>query len=123
MSAAHRRWRRSPMARETISPVTKIVGPGNAYVAAAKRQVFGIVGIDSIAGPSEVLIIADKHNDPEWIAADLLAQAEHDTAAPVDPDDGRCRFRACGRSGGHATARARCRAATSPGRAGTCSAP
>lgn len=65
----------------TISPVVKIVGPGNAYVAAAKRQVFGTVGIDSIAGPSEVLIIADKNNDPEWIAADLLAQAEHDTAA------------------------------------------
>lgn len=66
---------------ETIRPVVKIVGPGNAYVAAAKRQVFGIVGIDSIAGPSEVLVIADRHNDPEWIATDLLAQAEHDTAA------------------------------------------
>ena len=66
---------------ETIVPVVKIVGPGNAYVAAAKRQVFGTVGIDSIAGPSEVLVIADKHNNPEWIAADLLAQAEHDTAA------------------------------------------
>jgi histidinol dehydrogenase len=66
---------------ETIRPVVKIVGPGNAYVAAAKRQVFGIVGIDSIAGPSEVLVIADRNNDPEWIAADLLAQAEHDTAA------------------------------------------
>jgi len=66
---------------QTIAPVTKIVGPGNAYVAAAKRHVFGLVGIDSIAGPSEVLVIADKHNDPEWIAADLLAQAEHDTAA------------------------------------------
>ena len=66
---------------KTIRPVVKIVGPGNAYVAAAKRQVFGTVGIDSIAGPSEVLIIADKHNNPEWIAADLLAQAEHDTAA------------------------------------------
>jgi len=66
---------------QTIAPVVKIVGPGNAYVAAAKRQVFGTVGIDSIAGPSEVLIIADKHNDPSWIAADLLAQAEHDTAA------------------------------------------
>ncbi len=65
----------------TIAPVVKIVGPGNAYVAAAKRQVFGTVGIDSIAGPSEVLVIADVHNDPEWIAADLLAQAEHDTAA------------------------------------------
>jgi len=65
----------------TIAPVAKIVGPGNAYVAAAKHQVFGTVGIDSIAGPSEVLVIADKHNDPDWIAADLLAQAEHDTAA------------------------------------------
>jgi histidinol dehydrogenase len=66
---------------ETISPVAKIVGPGNAYVAAAKRQVFGTVGIDMIAGPSEVLVIADADNDPDWIAADLLAQAEHDTAA------------------------------------------
>lgn len=66
---------------ETISPVDKIVGPGNAYVAAAKRQVFGTVGIDMIAGPSEVLIIADKNNNPDWIAADLLAQAEHDVAA------------------------------------------
>ncbi len=65
----------------TVRPVVKIVGPGNAYVAAAKRQVFGTVGIDSIAGPSEVLIIADRDNDPEWLAADLLAQAEHDTAA------------------------------------------
>lgn len=65
----------------TIAPVVKIVGPGNAYVAAAKRQVFGTVGIDSIAGPSEVLVIADADNDPEWLAADLLAQAEHDTAA------------------------------------------
>lgn len=66
---------------QSIRPVVKIVGPGNAYVAAAKRQVFGVVGIDSIAGPSEVLVIADKDNDPDWIAADLLAQAEHDTAA------------------------------------------
>jgi histidinol dehydrogenase len=66
---------------QSVAPVAKIVGPGNAYVAAAKRQVFGVVGIDSIAGPSEVLVIADRHNDPEWLAADLLAQAEHDTAA------------------------------------------
>jgi histidinol dehydrogenase len=66
---------------ETIRPVAKIVGPGNAYVAAAKRQVFGTVGIDMIAGPSEVLVVADAGNDPDWIAADLLAQAEHDTAA------------------------------------------
>jgi histidinol dehydrogenase len=66
---------------ETIEPVATIVGPGNAYVAAAKREVFGRVGIDSIAGPSEVLVIADRENDPDWMAADLLAQAEHDTAA------------------------------------------
>ncbi len=66
---------------ETIKPVSKIVGPGNAYVAAAKREVFGTVGIDMIAGPSEVLILADAQNDPAWIAADLLAQAEHDTSA------------------------------------------
>lgn len=66
---------------QSIKPVVKIVGPGNAFVAAAKRQVFGTVGIDSIAGPSEVLVIADKDNDPAWIASDLLAQAEHDTAA------------------------------------------
>lgn len=66
---------------ETIPAVDKIVGPGNAYVAAAKRQVFGQVGIDMIAGPSEVLVVADPDNDPSWIAADLLAQAEHDTAA------------------------------------------
>ena len=66
---------------ETIRPVDKIVGPGNAYVAAAKRQVFGTVGIDMIAGPSEILVVADAGNDPAWIAADLLSQAEHDTAA------------------------------------------
>lgn len=66
---------------DTISPVAKIVGPGNAYVASAKRQVFGTVGIDMIAGPSEVLVIADGANDPDWLAADLLAQAEHDRAA------------------------------------------
>ena len=66
---------------KSILAVDKIVGPGNAYVAAAKRHVFGQVGIDSIAGPSEVLIVADKANDPAWIAADLLAQAEHDEAA------------------------------------------
>jgi histidinol dehydrogenase len=65
----------------TIAPVDKIVGPGNAYVAAAKRLVFGKVGIDMIAGPSEVLILADSGANPDWIAADLLAQAEHDTAA------------------------------------------
>ena len=66
---------------ESIAPVDKIVGPGNAFVAAAKRQVFGTVGIDMIAGPSEILVIADGKNDPAWIAADLLSQAEHDTAA------------------------------------------
>jgi histidinol dehydrogenase len=65
----------------TIAPVAKIVGPGNAYVAAAKRLVFGKVGIDMIAGPSEVLVIADRSANPAWIAADLLAQAEHDANA------------------------------------------
>jgi len=75
----------------TITPVAKIVGPGNAYVAAAKRLVFGKVGIDMIAGPSEVLIIADRTGHPDWIAGDLLAQAEHDASAQAmlitdDPD-------------------------------------
>src|SRR5205814_1282754 len=65
----------------SIAPVAKIVGPGNAYVAAAKRLVFGQVGIDMIAGPSEVLIVADRDANPAWVAADLLAQAEHDAAA------------------------------------------
>jgi histidinol dehydrogenase len=65
----------------TIAPVAKIVGPGNAWVAAAKRRVFGQVGIDMIAGPSEVLILADGEANPDWVAADLLAQAEHDKAA------------------------------------------
>ncbi|WP_026870684.1 histidinol dehydrogenase [Inquilinus limosus] len=64
-----------------IRPVDKITGPGNAYVAEAKRQVFGAVGIDMIAGPSEILVVADAGNDPEWIAVDLLSQAEHDTHA------------------------------------------
>lgn len=66
---------------ETIRPVDKIVGPGNAFVAAAKRLVYGTVGIDSIAGPSEILVVADARNDPAWIAMDLLSQAEHDTSA------------------------------------------
>ncbi len=74
----------------TIAPVDIIVGPGNAYVAAAKRQVFGTVGIDMIAGPSEILVVADSGNNPDWIAADLLSQAEHDTAAQaiLIADDG-----------------------------------
>lgn len=66
---------------ETIPPVDKITGPGNAYVAAAKRRVFGKVGIDMIAGPSEILVIADSDNNPDWIALDLLSQAEHDENA------------------------------------------
>lgn len=65
----------------TIAPVDKITGPGNAFVAAAKRRVFGKVGIDMIAGPSEILVIADKNNDPDWIALDMLSQAEHDESA------------------------------------------
>ncbi len=79
---------------ETIAPVDKITGPGNAYVAAAKRRVFGRVGIDMIAGPSEILVIADRDNDPDWIALDLLSQAEHDESAQAilvtdDPGFGR----------------------------------
>jgi len=68
-------------ATATIRPVDKIVGPGNAFVAAAKRRVFGKVGIDMIAGPSEILVIADKDNNPDWIALDLMSQAEHDESA------------------------------------------
>lgn len=64
-----------------IAPVDKIVGPGNAFVTAAKRRVYGVVGIDALAGPSEIVVVADAANDPEWIAADLLSQAEHDPAA------------------------------------------
>ena len=66
---------------KTIAPVDKITGPGNAFVAAAKRRVFGKVGIDMIAGPSEILVIADKNNTPDWIALDLMSQAEHDESA------------------------------------------
>ncbi|MBF0189166.1 MAG: histidinol dehydrogenase [Magnetococcales bacterium] len=66
---------------DTVPSVDKIVGPGNIFVATAKRQVFGKVGIDMIAGPSEILVVADRHNDPRWIAADLLSQAEHDEEA------------------------------------------
>ena len=76
---------------QTIQPVDKITGPGNAYVAAAKRRVFGRVGIDMIAGPSEILVIADRDNDPDWIALDLLSQAEHDESAQsilITPDAG-----------------------------------
>ncbi|PRY94628.1 histidinol dehydrogenase [Hasllibacter halocynthiae] len=75
----------------SIAPVDKITGPGNAYVAAAKRRVFGKVGIDSIAGPSEVLVIADAANDPDWVAVDLMSQAEHDASAQailVTDDEG-----------------------------------
>jgi histidinol dehydrogenase len=66
---------------QSIEPVDKITGPGNVYVAAAKRRVFGQVGIDLIAGPSEILVVADAMNDPAWIAADLLSQAEHDPSS------------------------------------------
>jgi histidinol dehydrogenase len=65
----------------SIAAVDKVVGPGNAYVAAAKREVFGMVGIDSVAGPSEILVVADNKNNPDWIAADLLSQAEHDASS------------------------------------------
>jgi len=68
---------------QTIRPVQKIIGPGNAFVSEAKRQLFGRVGIDSIAGPSEVLIIADKTARADWLAADMLAQAEHDPGSAI----------------------------------------
>jgi histidinol dehydrogenase len=74
-----------------IAPVDKIVGPGNAYVSAAKRRLYGVVGIDALAGPSEILVVADADNDPDWIAADLLSQAEHDPDAQavlITPDAG-----------------------------------
>jgi histidinol dehydrogenase len=73
-----------------IAPVDKIVGPGNAFVTAAKRRVYGVVGIDALAGPSEIVVVADAANEPEWIAADLLSQAEHDPAAQsvlITPDE------------------------------------
>ena len=66
---------------ESIQQVNKIFGPGNAYVASAKKQVFGKVGIDLIAGPTEIIVVADKNNNPKWVAADLIAQAEHDVLA------------------------------------------
>jgi len=78
----HRLLRSCPMARKQFGMwLVKIVGPGNAYVSAAKQQIFVTVGIDMIDGPSEILVIADEENDPDWIAADLLTQAEHDSAA------------------------------------------
>ena len=69
------------MAQKLFSPVNKIIGPGNAYVASAKKQVFGKVGIDLIAGPSEIVVVADDKNNPDWVASDLIAQAEHDERA------------------------------------------
>jgi histidinol dehydrogenase len=77
---ARGRWR-APYGTATVPRVDKIVGPGNQWVAAAKRMVFGQVDIDSVAGPSEVMIIADDTADPAWVAADLIAQAEHDVEA------------------------------------------
>src|SRR6185503_12146802 len=74
---------------QTVPAVDKIVGPGNQYVAAAKRRVFGVVGIDMVAGPSEILVVADAKANPEWIAMDLFSQAEHDELAQailVSPD-------------------------------------
>ena len=80
-SAARRPWRRLAYGTQTVPQVDKIVGPGNAYVAAAKRRVFGAVGIDMIAGPSEILVICDGRTNPDWIAMDLFSQAEHDELA------------------------------------------
>jgi len=82
-----------------IAPVDVIAGPGNAYVAEAKRQVFGHVGVDSVAGPSEVLVVADGKTDPAWVAADLLSQAEHDPSSQsiliTDDNDFASRVEAC----------------------------
>ena len=101
---------------ESVPRVDKIVGPGNAYVAAAKRLVFGDVGIDSIAGPTEVVIAADDSVDPRWIAADLLAQAEHDeVAVPILIARGKALARRRRRRGRRASSRS-CRAARSPTR-------
>ena len=107
---------------ETIAPVAKIVGPGNAYVAAAKRLVFGKVGIDMIAGPSEVLILADKTGNPDWIAADLLAQAEHDASAQsiLITDDAALARR--GRAGGRRAAQVAAARRRSPAHPGAISA-
>ncbi len=107
----------------TIAPVSKIVGPGNAFVAAAKRRVFGRVGIDMIAGPSEVVVLADGSAVPDYVAADLLAQAEHDAVAQsiLVTDDPRSSGR--GRSRRPAAARNLCRAATSRARVGAITAP
>ena len=108
---------------ETIAPVAKIVGPGNAYVAAAKRLVFGKVGIDMIAGPSEVLILADKTGNADWIAADLLAQAEHDASAQsILITDDVCARRPKSRRPSSSNSR-RCRAPMLPARRGAISVP
>ena len=107
----------------TIAPVDKIIGPGNAYVAAAKRQVFGTVGIDMIAGPSEVLVIADSSANPAWVAADLLAQAEHGGGAQsiLVTTDAALADAVADR--GRAPDRAAAPRRASPARAGTSSAP
>ena len=97
----------------TIPAVDKITGPGNAYVASAKRRVFGTVGIDMIAGPSEILVLADGTTPPDWVAMDLFSQAEHDELAQsilLCPDAGYLDARARRRSSGCCR---RCRAATS----------
>ena len=108
---------------QTIAPVDKITGPGNAFVAAAKRRVFGRVGIDMIAGPSEILIVADGDNDPDWLALDLLAQAEHDESAQsILITDDPALARAVGRRRRHRGCK-RWRGATSPAPAGAISAP
>ena len=108
---------------ETIAPVAKIVGPGNAYVAAAKRLVFGKVGIDMIAGPSEVLILADKTGHPDWIAARSAGPGRARCQRAVDPDHRRCRPRGRRRQRPSPRSSARCRAPRSPAPPGAISAP
>ena len=107
---------------QSITPVDKITGPGNAYVAAAKRRVFGQVGIDLIAGPSEILVVADAQNDPAWIAADLLSQAEHDASSQsvLIADD--AAFADAVARAVDSRAQDACRAPRSPARAGATTA-
>ena len=104
-SAAPRRSAALAYGTETIAPVDKITGPGNAYVAAAKRRVFGAVGIDMIAGPSEILVVADGRNDPAWIAADLLVAGRTRRRRTVHPDHRRRRLRRRGGGRGRRASR------------------
>ena len=107
---------------QTVPQVDKIVGPGNAYVAAAKRRVFGVVGIDMVAGPSEILIICDGKTDPDWIAMDLFSQAEHDELAQSILLSPGCRLHRRGAGQHRQTAAADAAPGNHPHRAGSIAA-